>query len=82
MDKFSFLGGIHTSMIEEMYTKFINDPKSIEEEWSIFFKGYDFAKENYSEEEIPQYFQKEFNVINLIDAYRKIANNKIQSIIL
>ena len=71
MDKFSFLGGVHTSMIEEMYTKFINDPKSIEEEWSVFFKGYDFAKENYSEEEIPQYFQKEFNVINLIDAYRK-----------
>ena len=46
MDKFSFLGGVHTSMIEEMYMKFINDPNSIEEEWSNFFKGYDFAKQD------------------------------------
>jgi len=71
MDKFSFLGAIHISMIEEMYEKFRYDPSSIGEEWSYFFKGYDFAKEVYSEEDIPSYFQKEFKVISLIDAYRK-----------
>jgi len=71
MDKFSFLGAIHTTMIDEMYEKFIKNPKSIGEEWSHFFKGFDFAKEMYSEDDIPQYFQKEFKVINLIDAYRK-----------
>ncbi len=71
MDKFSFLGAIHTTMIDEMYERFTKDPKSIGEEWSHFFKGYDFAKQVYSEDDIPQYFQKEFKVINLIDAYRK-----------
>ena len=71
MDKFSFLGSLHTGMIEQMYDKFVQDPQSIEEEWSSFFQGFDFAKEVYSEEDIPQIFQKEFKVINLIDAYRK-----------
>ena len=71
MDKFSFLGALHTGMIEQMYDKYLQDPQSIEEEWSSFFQGFDFAKEVYSEEDIPQIFQKEFKVINLIDAYRK-----------
>ncbi len=71
MDKFSYLGSVHAGMIEEMYSKYLLDPKSIDEEWSNFFQGYDFAKEIYSEEDIPQIFQKEFNVINLIDSYRK-----------
>ena len=71
MDKFSFLGTLHAGMIEEMYEKYIQDPQSIEEEWSKFFQGFDFAKSVYSEEDIPQLFQKEFKVITLIDAYRK-----------
>jgi 2-oxoglutarate dehydrogenase E1 component len=58
-------------MIEQMYDKYLQDPKSIGEEWSNFFQGFDFAKEVYSKEDIPQIFQKEFKVINLIDAYRK-----------
>ena len=71
MDKFSFLGAMHTTMIDEMYEKFNKDPKSIDEQWSYFFQGYDFSKKNYSEDDIPQHFQKEFKVINLINAYRK-----------
>ena len=71
MDNFSFLGSAHTKMIEALYEKFTLDPESIDKEWSHFFKGYDFAKEVYSDDDIPQYFQKEFKVINLIDAYRK-----------
>ena len=58
-------------MIEQMYDKYLQDPKSIGEEGGNFFQGFDFAKEVYSEEDIPQIFQKEFKVINLIDAYRK-----------
>ena len=71
MDKFSFLGSIHSGMIEKMYDRYLHDPNSLEEEWVRFFQGFDFAKEVYSEEDIPQIFQKEFKVINLIDAYRK-----------
>ncbi len=71
MDKFSFLGAVHTGLIEEMYDKYLKDPQSIDEEWSNFFQGFDFAKEAYTDDDIPQVFQKEFKVINLIDAYRK-----------
>ena len=71
MDKFSFLGSIHSGMIEKMYDRYLHDPNSLEEEWVRFFQGFDFAKEVYSEEDIPQMFQKEFKVINLIEAYRK-----------
>ena len=71
MDKFSFLGTLHVGMVEQMYNKYLQDPTSIEEEWSNFFQGFDFAKEVYSEDDIPKLFKKEFKVINLIDAYRK-----------
>ena len=71
MDKFSFLGSIHSGMIEKMYDKYLHDPNNLEEEWVRFFQGFDFAKEVYSDEDVPQLFQKEFKVINLVDAYRK-----------
>ena len=71
MDKFSFLGSIHTSMVEEMYNKYIKDPSSVNENWASFFKGYNFANELYSEDDIPESFSKEFKVINLINSYRK-----------
>jgi len=71
MDKFSFLGAMHTGMVEQMYDQFLQNPETVNEDWRNFFQGFDFAKEVYSEEDIPQIFQKEFKVINLIDAYRK-----------
>jgi len=71
-DKFSFLGAVHSNMIEIMYEQYIQNPNSVQQEWRHFFKGFDFAKEVYSEEdEIPETFKKEFQVINLINAYRK-----------
>ena len=68
MDKFPFLGAIHSGMIEEMYNNFLQDPKNVNKDWQNFFQGFAFARESYTEEEIPKIFQKEFKVINLIDA--------------
>ena len=71
-NKFSFLGAVHTNMVENMYEQYVKNPKSVNEDWRNFFIGFDFAKEVYSEEdEVPETFKKEFQVINLIDAYRK-----------
>ena len=71
-NKFSFLGAVHTNMVEIMYEQYIENPESVNQEWRNFFTGFDFAKEVYSEEdEVPETFKKEFQVINLIDAYRK-----------
>ena len=72
INKFSFLGAVHTNMVEIMYEQYIKNPESVNEEWRNFFTGFDFAKVVYSEEdEVPKTFKKEFQVINLIDAYRK-----------
>ena len=71
MDKYSFLGAVHSNMIEMMYDQYIQNPDSVDEGWRSFFQGFDFAKEVYSEDdEVPETFKKEFRVINLINAYR------------
>ena len=49
-NKFSFLGAVHTNMIEIMYEQYIENPESVNEEWRNFFTGFDFAEEN-----IPQH---------------------------
>jgi len=82
MDRFSFLNAIHTEYIGELYEKYKQFPDSIEPSWKAFFQGFDFANESYNGDtinesnaqaivaQIPENVQKEFKVINLIDAYR------------
>jgi len=61
-NKFSFLGAVHTNMIEIMYEQYIENPESVNEEWRNFFTGFDFAKEVYSEEdEVPEHLRKNFS---------------------
>jgi len=74
MDKFSFLNAAHSSFIEELYTKYLKYPDSIEPSWKSFFQGYDLANSDFSFEKedfvIPEQVHKEFQVIELINAYR------------
>ncbi len=85
MDRFSFLGGVHSSFIDDLYQKYLKSPDSVEPSWRSFFQGYDFALEDYDESAtdsatgLPQGFDrdqlideisKEFLVITLIEAYR------------
>ena len=77
MDKFSFLNTAHTSFFAEMYDQYLESPDSLEPSWKAFFQGFDFGLEsaNITVEEktfaVPENIKKEFQVINLIDAYRK-----------
>jgi len=72
MDRFTFLGNTSINTIEEIYSQYLQDPDSVDETWRNFFKGFEFAQKHYPvsgrEAEV---FDKEFKVINLIDAYRK-----------
>src|SRR5690606_13286452 len=83
MEKFSFLNAIHSEYIAELYEQYTKYPDSIEPSWPAFFQGFDFANTSYnghslpdgntSDEvvnQIPEKVQKEFKVIQLIDAYR------------
>lgn len=77
MDKFSFLNAAHSGFIEELYQKYLQYPDSIEPSWKSFFQGYDLANSDFSLTEesnksidIPEQVQKEFQVIEMINAYR------------
>ncbi len=74
MDKFSFLNAAHSSFIEALYEKYLQYPDSIEPSWKSFFQGYDLANTDFSLGEdkfqIPEQVHKEFQVIELINAYR------------
>ena len=70
MDKFSFVGNADVNAIDELYTRYTNDPESVDIGWHKFFEGFDFARTDFEEGGIPENFQKEFKVINLINGYR------------
>lgn len=79
MDKFSYLGNADVTAIEELYNRYLVNPNEVDESWRKFFQGFEFAKANYEETAnvpksagvvVPDNVQKEFKVIELINAYR------------
>ena len=74
MDDLSFLSNLEIDSVESLYREYKKDPGSVEESWKKFFQGFEFAQKIYSDKEVSantELFDKEFKVINLIDAYRK-----------
>ncbi len=76
MDKFSYLSNADVSAIDKIYQEYMKDPNSVEDGWSKFFEGFEFARKNYEEDSASSStssslnFDKEFKVINLINGYR------------
>ena len=71
IDQFSFLNGIDIDYVDELHQKYLVDKRLVELSWRNFFDGYEFSKFNYQDiDTIPVNVQKEFRVINLINAYR------------
>ena len=70
-DDFSFLGNLDIETVESLYRDFQKDPGSIDESWQQFFRGFEFARQDFKDQMASETLDKEFKVINLIDAYRK-----------
>ena len=71
MDKVSYVGNADVNAIDHLYSMYRQDPKSVDVGWQKFFEGFDFARTNFEDGgEIPENFQKEFKVLNLINGYR------------
>lgn len=51
MDRFSFLNAAHSQLIEDLYQQYLKYPDSLEPSWKAFFQGFDFALENYGDQE-------------------------------
>ncbi len=71
MHDFSFLNNIDIAQTEELYNLYKKDPLSVDNSWRMFFEGYEFAVANFGESPHNKILEKEFKVINLIEAYRK-----------
>lgn len=69
MDKHSYLSNADGAVIEDYYQRYINDPESVSEGWKKFFEGFEFARKNY-DTDVPENFNKEFKVLDLINGYR------------
>ncbi len=72
-DNLTFLGAVHSQVIEDLYKQYQQDPTSVDFGWQKFFEGFDFHQADYSDQSqgvIPEVVNKEFKVIKLIDGYR------------
>ncbi|OFZ65168.1 MAG: 2-oxoglutarate dehydrogenase E1 component [Bacteroidetes bacterium RIFCSPHIGHO2_02_FULL_44_7] len=71
MDKVTYVGNADVTAIDHLYKSYLQDPESVDLGWQKFFEGFDFARTSYEDGgEIPDNFQREFKVINLINGYR------------
>lgn len=71
MDKISYVGNADVNAIDHLYKMYQQDPESVDIGWRKFFEGFEFSKTNYdSDNEVPENFQKELKVLNLINGYR------------
>jgi 2-oxoglutarate dehydrogenase E1 component len=72
MDELSYLGSGDPKAIYDLYETYKKDPSSLDPTWKRFFEGFEFASKNYkSEEPGSEFVDKEFKVINYIEAFRK-----------
>ncbi|RTZ86488.1 MAG: 2-oxoglutarate dehydrogenase E1 component, partial [SAR324 cluster bacterium] len=83
MNPLSYLNNADIGAFEGLYQQYQQDPNSIDQEWRNFFEGFEFSKADFSqeaqakpvvdhtEEVVPEQFQKEMAVSNLIGAYRQ-----------
>lgn len=69
MDKHSYLSNADGAVLDEYYQQYLENPQFVEEGWRKFFEGFEFARKNY-DTDVPEGFDKEFKVINLINDYR------------
>lgn len=85
MKDFQYITNSHPSYIENLYNDFVKDPETVDADYRKFFEGFDFAinhNGNAAHATIPTaangasvlnvaQLDQEFNVFQLIQAYRK-----------
>lgn len=73
MDKFSYINNSDPAGIEDLYSRFKEDPESVDPGWKEFFEGFEFAQKIYpkGDSTSDQQYPSEFKVINLINDYRR-----------
>ena len=83
MTPLSYLSNAELDAFEGLYHQFQQDPFSVDQEWRNFFEGFEFSRTDFKQKNdkisveglpmsaVPEQFQKEIAVSNLIGAYRQ-----------
>jgi len=72
MNDLSFISNSEPGFIDNLYQRYLKDPNELDESWRNFFKGFEFARENFtSSKESTKNLDKEFKILNLIEGYRR-----------
>ncbi len=71
MDKITYVGNADVNAIDYLYEQYRQNPENVDNSWSKFFEGFEFAQTNFEDKGvIPENYVKEFKVLNLINGYR------------
>jgi 2-oxoglutarate dehydrogenase E1 component len=72
MGVLDFLGNSDPSYLEELYRLYKQDPVLVDEQWRLFFEGFDFAQRQYPvKKQVGSGIPEELKVLNMITAYRQ-----------
>jgi len=74
MDDLSFLNNINSEQVESLYQNYLKDKSSVDSSWRTFFQGFELGVKNYESKPVSSnqtLIGKEFNVFDLIQAYRQ-----------
>ncbi len=75
MNRYSYISNAEGSYIDELYSKYKEDPSSVDITWQKFFEGFEFSQQSTGNNGAPgvtteNVTLKELEVRNLIHAYR------------
>ena len=74
-EKTSFLGGNSSEFIEELYSQYVQNPKSISKEWREFFDGLKDKKEEIINTANGPSWSRKKSKINLYKNGEELENN-------
>jgi len=66
----SYINNANPAYIELIYSKYKEDPNSVDPNWQQFFDGYEYSDRNTLSSEDVAYTDKQVSVMKLINAYR------------
>jgi 2-oxoglutarate dehydrogenase E1 component len=75
MDRFSFLNAAHSQLIEDLYQQYLKFPDSLEPSWKAFFQGFDFALENYGDDDNIQFIQASASAAPAVQQISQAVSN-------
>ncbi|MCB0406980.1 MAG: 2-oxoglutarate dehydrogenase subunit E1, partial [Bdellovibrionales bacterium] len=76
MQKQNYMNRSNLEYIEDLYQQFLQDPSQIDGDWKLFFEGVEFSKSMASSSGQGTLSEKEFDVSQLIKAYRDYGHLK------